>query len=518
MNIIQKYWKVLLSVFFAVVVWCFWGLKYASGMVYQEQLQLFLFDSELLLERLAVPGGIARYVSEFLVQFYNVVQVGAVIIACVYVLLQLATWKLVKKQKVSDAWYLLSYIPVILLWMYMGDINVRLSFAISMLIAMTCMVVYPEKSSSVAKNIYVAISVPFVYWITGPAVLMLAVYIAIKEILANRNFIISAVAIVLSVACMLASAAFVPYPVARIFYGIGYNYVVDVVAVMQYIVMAAFVIIPIVISVLPEQKEGKTSRFVFAGVLAGVVSLAVIAVPANYLPASYEVLDYDLLVRQQKWNEIIEKAEKKTPDTPLTVSSLNLALAMTGQLNEQRAFQFFQNGWQGAFPVFNKNFESSLMTAEIYYQTGMVNTAQRFDFEAMEAIPDNGKSARIIKRLAETNLINGQYKVSLKYLRILQKTMYYRNWANETIALLGNEKAINEHPVYGYLRKCRLTKDFLFSEQEIDKIMGQLVVQNSKNVVAMQYLLFLPQLEGNQQKYMLYRNFVDETLKKQKNQ
>mgnify|MGYP000750805498 CR=1 FL=1 len=35
-------------------------------------------------------------------------------------------------------------------------------------------------------------------------------------------------------------------------------------------------------------------------------------------------------------------------------------------------------------------------------------------FEAMEAIPDYKKSGRAYMRLAETNLINGQYAVAAK--------------------------------------------------------------------------------------------------------
>lgn len=40
-------------------------------------------------------------------------------------------------------------------------------------------------------------------------------------------------------------------------------------------------------------------------------------------------------------------------------------------------------------------------------------------FEAMEAIPDYKKSGRAYMRLAETNLINGQYAVAAKYLLAL---------------------------------------------------------------------------------------------------
>ena len=74
---------------------------------------------------------------------------------------------------------------------------------------------------------------------------------------------------------------------------------------------------------------------------------------------------------------------------------------------------------------------------------------------AQEAIPNYRKSARLTRRIIECEIINGNYKVAAKLLRRLQKTLFYRNWANQTMALLGNEKAINRHPIYGKLRKYR---------------------------------------------------------------
>ncbi|MCO7111572.1 DUF6057 family protein [Bacteroides uniformis] len=68
-----------------------------------------------------------------------------------------------------------------------------------------------------------------------------------------------------------------------------------------------------------------------------------------------------------------------------------------------RMFEFYQNGTEGLLPEFQRDFTSPLPTSEAYYHLGMVNTAQRFTFEAMEAIPNFNKSGRCFKRLAETN-------------------------------------------------------------------------------------------------------------------
>ena len=182
-------------------------------------------------------------------------------------------------------------------------------------------------------------------------------------------------------------------------------------------------------------------------------------------------------------------------------------LGMTNQLGD-RAFDFYQRGTGGLLPRFERNFATAQLTGEIYFHLGLVNTAQRFAFEAMEAIPNYNKSARVVKRLAETNLINGQYEVARKYLQMLEKTVFYRLWAQRTMAMLGDEKAINGHPLYGMLRQYRLQDDFLFSERELDKICGQLFIHNQQNMMAAQYLLMMPLLDGDVARFMNYAQYV----------
>jgi hypothetical protein len=218
-------------------------------------------------------------------------------------------------------------------------------------------------------------------------------------------------------------------------------------------------------------------------------------------------MEYDFLVRQNRWDDIIRKAEQKTPDLPMSVCATNLALGMKGQLCE-RAFDFFQRGIDGLLPKFERNFTSCQVTGEAFFMLGLVNTAQRFSFESMEALPNYNKSCRTVRRLVETNLINGQYNVAQKYIDMLKNTLFYAKWAKRTEKLLRNEKAINSHPLYGRLRQIRLTDDFLFSDQEIDKIMGQLLLRNQDNQLAMQYLLMCPLLSGDLNTFMNYLSFV----------
>lgn len=50
-------------------------------------------------ERIAIPGGMADYISEFLVQFYYHTWMGATMLALLFIGLQLLTWKLAKDKE-----------------------------------------------------------------------------------------------------------------------------------------------------------------------------------------------------------------------------------------------------------------------------------------------------------------------------------------------------------------------------------------------------------------------------------
>ncbi len=78
---LSRYWKVGLTVLFGLAVFLFWQYRYPFVLAYQEQLQLFLFDDDYFCERMSEPGGLARYIAEFMVQFYNLVTIGAAVIA-----------------------------------------------------------------------------------------------------------------------------------------------------------------------------------------------------------------------------------------------------------------------------------------------------------------------------------------------------------------------------------------------------------------------------------------------------
>ena len=90
---------------------------------------------------------------------------------------------------------------------------------------------------------------------------------------------------------------------------------------------------------------------------------------------------------------------------------------------------------------------SAFIASDIAYQVYWPNIAQRTAFDAMEYIPNNNKSGRALKRLAEISIITQQYDVARKYLSILEETTFYRGWAKQMRTVVEHPDLIKRHPI-----------------------------------------------------------------------
>lgn len=523
-NLMIKSWKPLLSLLFGVAVVIFWSVPYMSGLCFQEQYQMFLFDTNYFLERIVLPGGLADYISEFLVQFYYMPVLGGTIIALLLMSIQAISWGLMKQYGMKAVFpgYLLSFVPSIVLWCAMGDQNLLLSFVVALSGALLMGWIHNRFHNRLVKVVFELVSTALVYWFLGPVVFLYAALMIGDTLMKGKQnghilscLGYSACLLILTVAWILLTTQSLQYPLYRIFSGLNYYRYPGTVSPLPLGVMIWTVVV-VFFGMVPDGhawiKKLQQSKVVMALAYVLVIVASWFGIKASFDAMTYDLIDYDFLVRTEQWDKIIEKAEKKPATTPLGVSCVNLALSQKGMLAD-RLFEFYQNGGEGLFPTFTRDMISPVSTAEIFFRLGMVNDAERYMFEAQEAIPNYRKSARLTRRIIECEIINGNYQVAAKLLRRLQKTLFYSNWANQTMALLGNEKAINRHPVYGKLRKYREKKqDFLFSDREMDQMLGLLFLNDNHNKMAYEYLVCYELLQRDMEKFMQYYplgRFVD---------
>jgi hypothetical protein len=487
----MKFLRPLCTFLFGLAVLLFFGLAYPHHLHYQEQFQLFLFDGTYVWEIVRELGGVADLLGRFTTQFFLYAWVGALIIAILLTTIQLLTLRLINVQWL----YGLSFMPSFLLWLFLLDENALMGgvWAVLLtLLAAWAILSLRKKLSTISYLLFTIVVILMLYFLVGPACL--------------------------------------PIPVDSLWTGAHYHRYPTVFPWLLWgAALSVWMLVGIALLIRRFPKHfslhSPLSTLLLTALIA-VIMGSIVWKNANF--RAEKVMQYDFMARHQQWNRILETANREKPNNQIGVTVQNLALAMHGVLLDQ-LFNYNQNGIAGLLPDVKEDATSPLPTAEAFYQLGMINVAQRTVFEAQEAILDFQKSGRCYKRLAQTNLINGQYEVARKYLSALQKTLFYRDWANETLSLLGDEAAIAKHPEYGRLRRMaytedltfgrassrsatsseldgsRLIGDFYFSDHVTPEMLQSLYLRNRDNGLAYQYLVAYYLLTGDQEGY---NNFI----------
>ncbi len=125
------------------------------------------------------------------------------------------------------------------------------------------------------------------------------------------------------------------------------------------------------------------------------------------------------------------------------------------------------------------------MIHDLYYLIGDMTYTERAALLANTFTVQN-RSGRMIKRLAEANLINGDVPAAMKYLRILKKSLVYRSWA-ESHTPGKMPKSIQDE--IEHKRSLCNTSDNIRLGDDCYTILTQLLESNPDNTVALDYLL-----------------------------
>jgi uncharacterized membrane protein len=499
-----KYSEYLFSGIFFAGIFLFFAFFYNSHLHFEEQFQLFLLTGDSFIAKLGFPGGFSGWIGGFLTQFYYFSPAGPFIITGLLFALQQVIKRILSKVNSRSILFPFSFIPSLLAGMILCNEFYPLSSITGFLLAMLAGLVYVSIRSDKTRFITGLILIPLTYWLAGGSFISLLLLILVYEYLLYRTskkktgkgndeasaynlkgwYLISYIFISAAIP-LLVRQYIILQPLMMTFMSEFYY---NIVTTMPTAVLVLFLLPPILLLVHFVSLEIKHIKRSVALQIAAFAVLCWLGFKSFANFEAEEIMTYDFLARNERWNDILKYAERKPPRNYLSLAMLNLSLAKTGQLGN-RMFSYDQHGVNGLFLPFNREYVTAIMGNEILYQIGLTNASQEYAFESMETIPNMSKSARVIKRLAETNLINGQYKVSEKYLKILEKTIFYRKWAKNTLTVINNEEKINNDSDWGEKRKFSVRNDYFFHIKNIEAVLTRMVKEHPDNKIAFEYLM-----------------------------
>lgn len=510
----------ILSAALGIAAFLFWWIGHPELISFHEQNQLFLFTGDYFTERMSVAGGLADYVSEFLVQFFYYIGVGAAIVGALLATMLLLLRRSLRHLLPSRNWtpWVIATVLTLLMWALLMDENTLLSYPVA--ICLTLVSYLGCRRFGWVAHLVASLAM---YWLVGPAFVIQTGLAAIEH-WQGRSWKAALLPTLVLVATAMAwvwvcrTLWVAQYPWSTVLAGINYNRLTRFTCSApdnQYGligILFTLVLFTLVTDWTEQRYYHRTIEWsTIAILLLGVSSYPLYSAFTTDNPHdinTHALLEQQYLVRKGDWNGLIAKADEYNRqhidalNTPLSANAVNLALAKTNKLAE-RMFEFPQSGIQGLLMPNVRDNVSNVITMEAFWELGFINEALRYAFDSQESIPNCRKSGRYLRRMAECNIVNGQYDLASKYIDLLKQSLFYRSWAEIAETYLYNEIKISIYPEWQSKREKRLDEDFLYYYPEMPKMLGKLVMQNRENRMAYDYFMASLLLTGNTQSFVV---------------
>ena len=179
-------------------------------------------------------------------------------------------------------------------------------------------------------------------------------------------------------------------------------------------------------------------------------------------------------------DKVIRMVEGSEKWTDQMLFFYNLAQAQRGELPDH-LLKFTQN-YLGTFEKIGP--ETPMLTIrnmnELYWALGDMTFTERAAMMT-NVFSHNNRNVRMMRRLAECNIVSGDSLAAEKYLRILDKTLVYGKWAEN----------IRQHGKQIYREKIQMVnqRDTITISDNAHFLMMQLLDANPNNTIALDYIL-----------------------------
>lgn len=357
---------------------CFLFFYYSCPyhLIHKEQTTLFVYTSEALLSYLDQPAVFSCLAGDFMTQFFRSPLVAAALIATLIYLTGLACYLILSKKIYS--WVAAGIAGMVMVWEALRSCGLlySLSSTFSLLGSYCLFLLYDRIRNKKVRYLSGFAGVIAGYWLFGYGAFIFLLFIHLTSLTNKKDFAWGCLAgvLLLALPLILSKKYLLTYPQA-------YQY--------------------------PATSWWDTPNSLYE-----------------------RLLGLDIEGHSCRW----EKVRKLTrSDERISACSYyyNLANAAEGLLPE-RLFNYYQPGLEGLFiPITaSSSYISSLYAGEIWYHLGDMTMAEHATILGMIFSP-NHKGSRMVKRLAEINLVNGDNEAAMKYLRILSNTLFYKQWAKD---------------------------------------------------------------------------------------
>jgi hypothetical protein len=492
-----------ISTFFIIIILLFiYFWKWIDpALIDFKQQPFFLFDSKFLMDYLVFPGGLAEYLSLFISQFFHFSLPGALILILIFSLVIILTRKLLSRFLPMDYILILQYIPVLLLVYLHSQYTYTLKPDIIIIISVLLTLLYNyyiNKGNLFRIALFVLCSGLLVFLLGGVSLILFSLLVILSEIRNKKDKYILMVMVFLIISFILPFliGLYNPYMnIDKAFFDIFIPQKDYMPGVTLYALLLFYPLIALSGIIL----SGITSGYNLTGnkhrgrkLITIVIQTAIpvilllLTLKYSYNKNNKALIELNYYAEKENWEAVLNAGKILSPENRVVLAQLNRALYHKGRLTED-LFSYKQL-WGENGLILTRYYNSKILMpiSDYYFDLGYIKESSHWAYEALTKYE---MAPIVLKRIALSNLILGEYKIAGKFLTILSKSIIHRKWTNKYLKYLNNDDLVKSDPVIREKRELMPKHDYYAINDQPEKNLYNLLEENPKNNMAFEYLM-----------------------------
>lgn len=475
---------IIFAVTLVLLILTYWLQTYRLTSL--EESYIFLFDWQYLADTVAMPGGVAQLVSSFVTQFMRYVWAGPLLTTVIYLGIIVSLVRCCARPEPVMA--ALATVPCLCLLLCLESAYYKYQGHLAVLLCSLALWSYAHaaRNSGAIRRIVIGSGLStLLYFAAGSAALLAGVGMLLYDIVSRARQ-------------WYAGVLYIAFPAAFgwVCYQAGMTYTLSMALTpaMYYDLNATYYMMIYALSGLPvcmvaaallaREKNGR-GRWILAMGLLAIFFCSTLNVYGRIHNASgycTQQMRYHALRGQ--WDEIAEMPYDGSP-TPFT-SYRFLALAKKGELDQRlKDYRPFIDYYMKNQPLVKK--ADQQMMSDMYYQCDFMSAARRAAFDTDIVTPGAFNPEETCK-LVTIHLAYGNYRVAEKLISQLEKTLFYRSWANGMRCFLDNDAMVEADSVLGPKRLAIPATNNYMTPWGLQRDLQAIKDANPDQVVASQFL------------------------------
>lgn len=486
---------------------------------YHVQQPAFFSTWNFFFSFLNTPGGISRYVSNFLSQFFYYKWIGSLIILSVGLLIVLFGHSILKKlRKDNFAWFIM-FLPLILIIALLNNYNfpfviiVRIFFIVFFL---WLQIYFIHKAA--LFYIFFSIFGIIIYIIAGSGSLLIFSVSSVLLFFIKKTqlfFLGFAFLYTFLIDFIAFNYVFAISPETAYFSFLQeIDLTMDILTYQPHFLFYIFcfsfpfiwlivILDDLMFNYLKQTKADSivnlfnSQKFIIHLGIASLITLLTLFVSKitiNIQNKNIYLADY--YCYNENWEKVIDIALSEKEYNVFLNFCYNRAIRNSGDFTD-KFFNYPQYHTMALYPDKSGTPEYSLITSDYYFDLGYISISQQWAYGSLTLMPNN---PRILKRLVLTNLIYGNYEASENLLNVLSNNFVTKKFAEKYMPyvkdtfLVANDKLIVE-------KRSSMPDNIVISE-DIRVRLSNLLEKNNKNKSAYEHLQMCHLMAGNFREFL----------------